>query len=49
MADVFDYMKKLQGDIFKTFDMAFSSEYKKPMTDISQNLKFVIVKYLNKD
>jgi len=43
MADVFDYMKKIQDEIVKSFDVAFSGKYKKPLTEITQNKKQFIM------
>lgn len=41
--NVFDYMKKLQNNIVKTFNTTFSDSFKKPMTDISQSAKEVTI------
>lgn len=41
--DIYDQIKKMQSDMFKALETAFSSDLKKPMSDISQNPKFVTV------
>lgn len=43
MADIFEQFKKIQKNLINNFNKAFSTEFKKPMSDISQNSKEVTI------
>lgn len=43
--DMFDYLKKASTNLSKTFNDFFSTDYKKPFSDITQGKKDVVVSF----